>query len=415
MVPRNPTVLGQQERPRAVFYCRRIQSDLIPEAKIASCASIPKAVRRQLVHGANERDSMSLIDELEELEQRAKELIEGAETSDKLEAARVALLGRKGEITGLMRMMGKISPEERPVLGKRANEMRRMAETLLDNRTQQLKRAAIRELMATEAVDITLPGARPKIGHQHLINQIIEEIEDVFCGIGYTVETGPQVESSWYNFTALNAPLDHPSRSARDTFYVKDNAPGTAAHPEQHAHGESDVLLRTQTSGVQIHTMESQKPPIYMIAPGRVYRPDTADACHLPQFHQVEGLVVDKGITFGDLKGTLDYFVKCMFGEDRATRYRPHFFPFTEPSCEVDVSCGVCGGKGCPFCKHSGWIEILGCGMVDPNVLINCGIDPDVYSGFAFGAGVERIAALRYDLPDLRALVTGDMRFLEQF
>lgn len=358
---------------------------------------------------------MSLIDELEELEQRAKELIEGAETSDKLEAARVALLGRKGEITGLMRMMGKISPEERPVLGKRANEMRRMAETLLDNRTQQLKRAAIRELMATEAVDITLPGARPKIGHQHLINQIIEEIEDVFCGIGYTVETGPQVESSWYNFTALNAPLDHPSRSARDTFYVKDNAPGTAAHPEQHAHGESDVLLRTQTSGVQIHTMESQKPPIYMIAPGRVYRPDTADACHLPQFHQVEGLVVDKGITFGDLKGTLDYFVKCMFGEDRATRYRPHFFPFTEPSCEVDVSCGVCGGKGCPFCKHSGWIEILGCGMVDPNVLINCGVDPDVYSGFAFGAGVERIAALRYDLPDLRALVTGDMRFLEQF
>ena len=358
---------------------------------------------------------MSLIDELEELEARAKELIEGAETSEKLEAARVALLGRKGEITGLMRMMGKITPEERPVLGKRANEMRRMAETLLDSRMKDLKRAAIRELMATEAVDITLPGARPKIGHQHLINQIIEEIEDVFCGIGYTVETGPQVESSWYNFTALNAPLDHPSRSARDTFYVQDNAPGMAAHPEQHAHGESDVLLRTQTSGVQVHTMEAQEPPIYMIAPGRVYRPDTADACHLPQFHQVEGLVIDRGITFGDLKGTLDYFVKCMFGEDRATRYRPHFFPFTEPSCEVDVSCGVCGGEGCPFCKHSGWIEILGCGMVDPNVLRNCGIDPEVYSGFAFGAGVERIAALRYDLPDLRALVTGDMRFLEQF
>ena len=360
-------------------------------------------------------EQMSLIDELEELEQRAREMIEGAETAEKLEAARVALMGRKGEITGLMRMMGKITPEERPVLGKRANEMRRMAETLLNARMQEMKRAAVRELMATEAVDITLPGARPHIGHAHLINQIIEEIEDVFCGIGYTVEKGPQVESSWYNFTALNAPLDHPSRSARDTFYVRDNAPGTAAHPEEHAHGESDVLLRTQTSGVQVHTMETQEPPIYMIAPGCVYRPDTADACHLPQFHQVEGLVVDKGITFGDLKGTLDYFVKCMFGEDRATRYRPHFFPFTEPSCEVDVSCGVCGGEGCSFCKHSGWIEILGAGMVDPNVLVNCGIDPNEYTGFAFGAGVERIAALRYDLPDLRTLVTGDMRFLNQF
>ena len=223
------------------------------------------------------------------------------------------------------------------------------------------------------------------------------------------------VDTSYYNFTALNAPMDHPSRSARDTFYVVDNNPGSVAHSEAHAHGESDVLLRTQTSGVQIHTMESQKPPIYMICPGTVYRPDTADACHLPQFNQIEGLVVDEGITFGDLKGTLDYFVKCMFGEDRKTRYRPHFFPFTEPSCEVDVSCHVCGGKGCNFCKHSGWIEILGCGMVDPSVLINCGIDPEKYTGFAFGIGAERVAALRYDLPDLRTLMTGDMRFLNQF
>ena len=358
---------------------------------------------------------MSLIDDLDELEARARGMIEGADGTDALERARVELLGRKGEITSVMHMMGKVAPEERPVLGKRANELRRLAESMIERRGKDLRREALSALMATEAVDVTLPGARPKLGHQHLISQIIEEIEDVFCGIGYTVESGPQVETSWCNFTALNAPMDHPSRSARDSFYIVDNAPGSVDHPEEHAHGESDVLLRTQTSGVQIHTMESQKPPIYMIAPGRVYRPDTADACHLPQFHQVEGLVVDKGITFGDLKGTLDYFVKCMFGEDRATRYRPHFFPFTEPSCEVDVSCGVCGGKGCPFCKHSGWIEILGCGMVDPNVLINCGIDPDVYSGFAFGAGVERIAALRYDLPDLRALVTGDMRFLEQF
>ena len=358
---------------------------------------------------------MSLIDELEELEQRAREMIEGAETAEKLEAARVALMGRKGEITGLMRMMGKIEPEERPVLGKRANEMRRMAETLLDGRMKDLKRAAVRELMATEAVDITLPGARPQIGHAHLINQIIEEIEDVFCGIGYTVEAGPQVESSWYNFTALNAPLDHPSRSARDTFYVKDNAPGTAAHPEEHAHGESDVLLRTQTSGVQVHAMEDNELPIYVIAPGKVYRRDVADPSHLPQFTQIEGLVVDEGITFGDLKGTLDYLCKQMFGEERKTRFRAHYFPFTEPSAEADVSCGICHGEGCRFCKGTGWLEILGCGMVDPNVLSMSGIDPEKYSGFAFGMGVERIACLKYDVPDLRMLLEGDMRFLRQF
>ena len=358
---------------------------------------------------------MGLIDDLAALEGKAKEMIESADTADKLEEARVALLGRKGELTGMMRMMGKLSQEERPVVGKRANEIRNGVEALLSERVAEIKREAMKLQLASEAVDVTLPGARPQIGHQHLIKQILEEAEDIFCGIGYTVESGPQVDTSYYNFTALNAPMDHPSRSARDTFYVADNAPGTVAHSEPHAHGESDILLRTQTSGVQIHTMEAQEPPIYMICPGTVYRPDTADACHLPQFNQIEGLVVDEGITFGDLKGTLDYFVKCMFGEDRKTRYRPHFFPFTEPSCEVDVSCGVCGGKGCNFCKHSGWIEILGCGMVDPNVLINCGIDPEKYSGFAFGIGAERVAALRYDLPDLRTLMTGDMRFLNQF
>lgn len=358
---------------------------------------------------------MGLIEDLDALEARAKELIAAADDADKIEAARVALLGRKGEITQIMHMMGKVAPEERPVLGKRANELRRLAESLIEHASSNLKYKAMQNLMAAEAIDITLPGARPTIGHQHLINQIKEEMEDVFCSIGYTVESGPEVETSWYNFTALNAPMDHPSRSARDTFYVVDNAPGSAPHPEAHAHGESDVLLRTQTSGVQVHTLETQKPPIYMIAPGTVYRPDTADACHLPQFNQVEGLVVDEGITFGDLKGTLDYFAKAMFGPDRKTRYRPHFFPFTEPSCELDVSCNVCGGKGCSFCKHSGWIEILGCGMIDPNVLINCGVDPERYTGFAFGIGVERVAALRYDLPDLRTLMTGDMRFLEQF
>ena len=301
---------------------------------------------------------MSLIDDLVKLEEEAKELVAGADDAAKLEAARVELLGRKGRITGLMRMMGKLAPEDRPMMGKRANEMRQLIEGMLDERNTEMKAAALKHALERDAVDITLPGIRPQIGHQHLIKQIIEEAEDIFCGIGYTVESGPMVDTSYYNFTALNAPMDHPSRSARDTFYVVDNNPGSVAHPEAHAHGESDVLLRTQTSGVQIHTM---------------------------------------------------------FGEDRKTRYRPHFFPFTEPSCEVDVSCHVCGGKGCNFCKHSGWIEILGCGMVDPNVLINCGIDPEKYTGFAFGIGAERVAALRYDLPDLRTLMTGDMRFLNQF
>ncbi|QWT18236.1 phenylalanine--tRNA ligase subunit alpha [Collinsella sp. zg1085] len=356
-----------------------------------------------------------MLDDLRQLEVRARQLIASAETQEKLEEARVALLGRKGELTGMMRMMGQLTPEERPQVGKCANEVRSAVEQVLSERMAAMKQAAQERKLAAEALDITLPGVRPHLGHQHLISQIIEEIEDVFCSIGYTVESGPQVETSYYNFTALNAPMDHPSRSARDTFYVLDLAPGSVAHPEVHAQGESDVLLRTQTSGVQIHTMETQTPPIYMIAPGRVYRPDTADASHLPQFNQVEGLVVDKGISFADLKGTLDYFVRSMFGKDRRTRYRPHFFPFTEPSCEIDVSCGVCHGEGCSFCKHSGWIEILGAGMVDPNVLVNCGIDPELYSGFAFGAGVERIAALRYDLPDLRTLMTGDMRFLAQF
>ena len=320
---------------------------------------------------------MAMSDDLKAIEAQVTEGLAAAESMEALEALRVSVLGKKGSLTQIMRSMGKVSPEERPAMGKLANTVR---------------------------------------GNEHLISQIREEIEDIFCGLGYTVEDGPYVESTWYNFTALNAPEDHPSRSAKDTFYVVDNAPGTMLHAEEtNVQGESDILLRTQTSGVQVHVMENKKPPIYMICPGTVFRPDTADANHLPQFTQVEGLVVDEGITFGDLKGTLDYFTREIFGKDRATRYRPHFFPFTEPSCEVDVSCGVCGGKGCRFCKNTGWLEILGAGMVDPNVFEFCGIDPEKYTGFAFGIGVERVAALRYDLPDLRMLMTGDMRFLRQF
>ena len=359
---------------------------------------------------------MSMSDDLKAIEAQFQEGLAAAETMEALEALRVSYLGKKGQLTAIMRSMGKVPPEERPAMGQLANTVRATVDAALKARREELSAALLEQKMAADAVDVTLPGRRLSQGTQHLISQIREEIEDIFVGLGYTVEDGPYVESTWYNFTALNAPEDHPSRSAKDTFYVVDNAPGTMLHAEEtNVQGESDILLRTQTSGVQVHVMESKKPPIYMICPGTVFRPDTADANHLPQFTQVEGLVVDEGITFGDLKGTLDYFTREIFGKDRATRYRPHFFPFTEPSCEVDVSCGVCSGKGCRFCKNTGWLEILGAGMVDPNVFEFCGIDPEKYTGFAFGIGVERVAALRYDLPDLRMLMTGDMRFLSQF
>ena len=359
---------------------------------------------------------MSMSDDLKAIEAQFQEGLAAAETMEALEALRVSYLGKKGQLTAIMRSMGQVPPEERPAMGQLANTVRATVDAALKARKEELSAALLEQKMAADAVDVTLPGRRLSSGTQHLINQIREEIEDIFCGLGYTVEDGPYVESTWYNFTALNAPEDHPSRSAKDTFYVVDNAPGTMLHAEEtNVQGESDILLRTQTSGVQVHVMENEKPPIYMICPGTVFRPDTADANHLPQFTQVEGLVVDEGITFGDLKGTLDYFTREIFGKDRATRYRPHFFPFTEPSCEVDVSCGVCHGEGCRFCKNTGWLEILGAGMVDPNVFEFCGIDPEKYTGFAFGIGVERVAALRYDLPDLRMLMTGDMRFLSQF
>ena len=340
---------------------------------------------------------MSMSDDLKAIEAQVAEGVASAQSMEELEALRVSVLGKKGQLTAIMRSMGKLAPEERPAMGQLANTVRANVDAALKARRETLAAELMERKMAADACDVTLPGRRLTPGTQHLISQIREEVEDIFCGLGYTVEDGPYIETTWYNFTALNAPEDHPSRSAKDTFYVVDNAPGTVSHAEEtNVQGESDILLRTQTSGVQVHVMERSKPPIYMICPGTVFRPDTADANHLPQFTQIEGLVVDEGITFG-------------------TRYRPHFFPFTEPSCEVDVSCGVCGGKGCRFCKGTGWLEILGAGMVDPNVLDNCGINSEKYTGFAFGMGVERIACLRYDLPDLRMLMTGDMRFLSQF
>lgn len=355
---------------------------------------------------------MAMSDELRAIQERVEQGLAKARTLEALEQVRVASLGKKGSLTAIMRSMGRLPKEERPAMGQLANTVRANVEAAIGQRREQLAKAALEARISAEAADVTLPGRRLSHGTEHLISQIREEIEDIFVGLGYTVEDGPFVETTYYNFTALNAPEDHPSRSAQDTFYVVDNA---SKGKESHALGESDVLLRTQTSGVQVHVMEEKRPPIYMICPGTVFRPDTADANHLPQFTQVEGLVVDEGITFGDLKGTLDHLCREIFGQDRATRYRPHFFPFTEPSCEVDVSCGVCGGVGCRFCKNTGWLEILGCGMVDPNVFGYVSIDSERYSGFAFGIGVERVAALRYDLPDLRMLMTGDMRFLGQF
>lgn len=353
---------------------------------------------------------MALKEELEDLRDETLTAISKAETSDALEEVRIGVLGKKGTLTSVLRSMRDVPADERPIVGKLSNEVRDAIEAALAERKTVLKAAELDAQLAAGAIDITLPGRMHPIGTEHLINRIIRECTDIFAGIGYEVEGGREVETDWYNFTALNSPKDHPSRSIQDTFYIVDRS-GEVSN----VRGESDVLLRTQTSGTQVHAMEDKKPPIYMISPGKVYRHDVADPSHLPQFHQIEGLVVDKGITFGDLKGTLDYFIKSFFGEERKTRFRAHFFPFTEPSAEADVSCGICGGEGCRFCKHTGWVEILGCGMVDPNVFENVGIDPEVYTGFAFGVGVERLACLKYDVPDLRMLLEGDMRFLRQF
>ena len=353
---------------------------------------------------------MAIAEELAALRERTLAEIAAADTSAALEAVRVAVLGKSGTLTGYLRSMGQVPAEERASVGKAVNAARVEVEEALAARKAALDAAELEAAMGAAAVDVTLPGRAQQVGTRHLINGIIDEVSDIFLGLGYKVVEGEEIETDYYNFTALNAPADHPSRSMQDTFYVHDLSGDTSR-----VRGESDVLLRTQTSGVQVHVMEDWDLPIYMIAPGKVYRRDVADPSHLPQFHQIEGLVVDRGITFGDLKGTLDYVCKQIFVPERPTRLRAPSFPFTEPSAEADVSCGICHGEGCRMCKGTGWIEILGCGMVDPNVLFMSGIDPEEYSGFAFGMGVERIACLKYDVPDLRMLLEGDMRFLRQF
>ncbi|WP_295158407.1 phenylalanine--tRNA ligase subunit alpha [uncultured Ruminococcus sp.] len=337
-------------------------------------------------------------EQLTSIEERAKSELSGISDIKLLEDFRVRFLGKKGELTAILKQMGKLSAEERPVIGQLANKVRSDIEEALNARKEELKGKAEEMRLKAERIDVTLPGKRSRIGRAHPLDVTLEQVEEVFLGMGFDIVEGPEVETDHYCFEALNMPKHHPARDTQDTFYINEN-----------------VLLRTQTSSVQIRTMENRKPPIRIISPGRVYRSDAVDATHSPLFHQIEGLVIDKGITMADLKGTLELLMKRLYGEETQVRFRPHHFPYTEPSAEVDLMCFNCHGKGCSMCKQEGWVELLGSGMVHPKVLEECGIDPEVYSGFAFGIGLERITMGRYSINDMRLLYENDMRFLEQF
>lgn len=322
------------------------------------------------------------------------------DNAELLENLRVKYLGKKGELTAILRQMGKLSAEERPAMGQLANQLRADIEGAIERRREELSAAMLEMKLQRETVDVTMPGVKSAVGHKHPMYNVLDQIKDIFVGMGFEIVDGPEVELADYNFTKLNIDEGHPSREWTDTFYFK---------------GDSSILLRTQTSPMQIHAMESRELPIRIIAPGRVYRKDEVDATHSPMFHQIEGMVIDKGVTMADLKATLNLVVEKIYGKGTVTRFRPHHFPFTEPSCEMDIQCHKCGGKGCPTCKGEGWIEVLGAGMVHPKVLAGCGIDPDVYSGWAFGMGLERLAMGEYKITDLRLIFENDVRFLEQF
>ena len=337
-------------------------------------------------------------EQLEALKQQALAELEALSSQKDVEDFRIRMLGKKGALTGLLRGMGAVPAEERPVIGQMVNDLRAMLEEQLGAKETALAENAKNERLAAETLDVTLPGEQRKVGGLHPLNKVLEDLIDIFRSMGFDVVDGPEVETDYYNFEALNVPADHPARDMQDTFYLAEN-----------------LLLRTQTSAAQIRTMENRKPPIRIICPGRVFRADEVDATHSPVFHQVEGLVVDKGITMCDLKGVLEQFAREIYGPDTKVKFRPSFFPFTEPSVEVDVSCSECGGKGCRVCKGSGWIEILGAGMVHPRVLSGCGIDPEEYSGFAFGIGLDRLTTTRHKISDIRLLFENDVRFLEQF
>lgn len=337
-----------------------------------------------------------LKEQINQVLEKATDLLEKASNSTELEDIKVKVLGKKGELTSILKQLGTLSAEERPVVGQLANEVRQKIEAEVAEKREALETAKMQHRLKTEQIDVTMPGKRRHIGKKHPLTVVLDEIKEIFMGMGYSIATGPEVEFDYYNFEALNLPKDHPARDTQDTFFISDN-----------------ILLRSQTSPVQVRVMEKQKPPIRIIAPGRVFRADEVDATHSPLFHQIEGLAVDKNITMGDLKGTLEIFAKRLYGDDAVVRFRPHHFPFTEPSAEMDIQCFSCGGKGCRLCKGEGWIEILGCGMVHPKVLQNCGIDPEEYSGFAFGIGLERIVMRKYNIDDMRLLYENDLKFFD--
>lgn len=341
---------------------------------------------------------MAVSEQLEEIRKKTLENIAGAGNLEELNEVRLAVLGKKGELKELMKGMRELPAEERPRFGQMVNDVRQIVERELADRKARMEQELLDRKLAAEAIDVTLPAKKAKLGHRHPNTRVLDEVERIFTGMGYEVVEGPEIEYDYYNFEALNIPANHPAKDEQDTFYIN-----------------KDILLRTQTSPVQVRVMEKGKLPIRMIAPGRVFRADEVDATHSPSFHQIEGMVIDKNITMADLKGTLLEFAHKMFGEDVKLKFRPHHFPFTEPSAEVDVSCFKCGGKGCRFCKGEGWIEILGCGMVHPDVLRMSGIDPEEYQGFAFGVGLERISLLKYEIDDMRLLYENDDRFLSQF
>lgn len=337
-------------------------------------------------------------EKLEAIKTQALQNIENSNSLEALNEIKVNILGKKGELTAVLKSLKDVAPEERPKMGQMVNEVRELIENTLNSAISKIEQKLQEERLKQEVIDVTLPAKKMKMGHRHPNTIALEEVERIFIGLGYEVLEGPEVEKDYYNFEALNIPADHPAKDEQDTFYIN-----------------GDILLRTQTSSVQVHELEAGKLPIKILAPGRVFRSDEVDATHSPCFHQVEGLVVDKNITFSDLKGTLDRFAKELFGEETKCKFRPHHFPFTEPSAEMDVTCFKCGGSGCRFCKGSGWIEILGCGMVHPNVLKMSGVDPEEYTGFAFGVGLERIALLKYEIDDMRLMYENDDRFLKQF
>ena len=339
-------------------------------------------------------------EQLEAIRKHALEAIAATREAGELESLRVKYLGKKGELTAVLKQMGTLSAELRPVMGQMANEVRANVEKAMESQASILSQKAMEAQLKLETVDVTIPGRKIEIGHKHPMYSVLDEIKEIFINMGFEIMDGPEVEEADYNFTKLNTPDDHPAREWSDTFYLDP---------------DSKTLLRTQTSPMQIRAMETYGVPIRMISPGRVYRKDEVDATHSPMFHQIEGLVVDRGITMADLKGTLNAVIREIYGPETKTRFRPHHFPFTEPSCEVDIQCHKCGGKGCPTCKGEGWIEVLGAGMVHPKVLSGCGVDPDEYSGFAFGMGLERLAMGQFKISDLRLIFENDMRFLSQF